>query len=303
MSKERLDVLMVQQNLAPSREKAKALIMAGEVLVGGQREDKAGTMVDAEAEITVKGGKLRYVSRGGLKLEKAMQTFAGVTPEGKVCMDVGASTGGFTDCMLQNGARKVYAVDVGRGQLDWGLRNDPRVVCMERTNIRYVVPEDIDEPPSFVSIDVSFISLTKVLGPVRELMTADGDIICLIKPQFEAGREKVGKKGVVRDPKVHEEVIRRVIAYAVGIGLLAQALTYSPVKGPEGNIEYLVWLKKRPEAGVSGRMQADDDKSPESVVPEAGMPEEKLSGRENSDVTVDPEMIARTVAEAHEKLD
>ncbi|MCD8398400.1 MAG: TlyA family RNA methyltransferase [Lachnospiraceae bacterium] len=251
--KERLDILLVQQGLAPSREKAKALIMAGEVLVGGQREDKAGTMIDTTAEITVKGGKLRYVSRGGLKLEKAMQTFPGITPEGKVCMDVGASTGGFTDCMLQNGALKVYAVDVGHGQLDWGLRNDPRVVCMERTNIRYVVPEDIEEPPSFVSIDVSFISLTKVLAPVQNLMAETGDIVCLIKPQFEAGREKVGKKGVVRDPQVHEEVIRKVIDYASTIGLPAIALTYSPVKGPEGNIEYLVWLKKNSEPiGNSG---------------------------------------------------
>ncbi len=192
--KERLDILLVQRALAPSREKAKALIMAGEVLVEGQREDKAGTMIDTNAAITIKGGKLRYVSRGGLKLEKAMQTFDGITPEGKICMDVGSSTGGFTDCMLQNGAQKVYAVDVGHGQLDWGLRNDPRVVCMERTNIRYVVPEDIEEAPSFVSIDVSFISLTKVLIPVRNLMAGTGDIVCLIKPQFEAGREKVGKK-------------------------------------------------------------------------------------------------------------
>ncbi|MCD7956922.1 MAG: TlyA family RNA methyltransferase [Lachnospiraceae bacterium] len=270
--KQRLDILLVQRGLAPSREKAKALIMAGEVLVAGQREDKAGTMVEETAEITVKGGKLRYVSRGGLKLEKAMQTFPGISPEGKTCMDVGASTGGFTDCMLQNGACRVYAVDVGHGQLDWGLRNDPRVICMERTNIRYVLPQDIAEPPSFVSIDVSFISLTKVLGPVQALMTAQGDIICLIKPQFEAGREKVGKKGVVRDPKVHEEVIRKVIAYAFGIGLPAQALTWSPVKGPEGNIEYLVWLKKSP---------------PMTEAPSA----------------IDDRIIAETVAGAHKDLD
>ncbi|MCC8137753.1 MAG: TlyA family RNA methyltransferase [Clostridiales bacterium] len=249
--KERLDILLVQRALAPSREKAKALIMAGEVFVEGQREDKAGTMIDTNAAITVRGGKLRYVSRGGLKLEKAMQTFREITPEGKICMDVGSSTGGFTDCMLQNGAQKVYAVDVGHGQLDWGLRNDPRVVCMERTNIRYVVPEDIEDAPSFVSIDVSFISLMKVLVPVRNLMSETGDVICLIKPQFEAGREKVGKKGVVRDPKVHEEVIRGVTAYAAGIGLPARALTFSPVKGPEGNIEYLVWLAKRGNAGGS----------------------------------------------------
>lgn len=241
--KERLDVLLVQRQLAPSREKAKAIIMAGNVLVNGQREDKAGTMIDAKAEITVKGSQLRYVSRGGLKLEKAMQQL-GLTLEGRVCMDVGASTGGFTDCMLQNGAKKVYSVDVGHGQLDWGLRNDERVVCMEKTNIRYVTPEDISERPSFVSIDVSFISLTKVLLPVRELMTPEGEIVCLIKPQFEAGREKVGKKGVVRDPLVHEEVIRKVMDYAGSIGLLACGLEFSPIKGPEGNIEYLLYLKK-----------------------------------------------------------
>ena len=246
--KERLDVLLVSQGLATSREKAKAVIMAGNVLVNGQREDKAGTMIDVKAQITVKGSQLKYVSRGGLKLEKAMSHFD-LTLAGKVCMDVGASTGGFTDCMLQNGAVKVYSVDVGHGQLDWKLRNDERVTCMEKTNIRYVVPEDIAEPPAFVSIDVSFISLTKVLLPVRNLMTADGEIVCLIKPQFEAGREKVGKKGVVRDPKVHEEVIHKVIDYAAEIGLESRNLEFSPIKGPEGNIEYLLHLKKkkRPE--------------------------------------------------------
>lgn len=241
--KERLDVLLVQQGLAASREKAKAVIMAGSVFVNGQREDKAGTMVDDKAEITVKGAQLKYVSRGGLKLEKAMSHFD-MTPEGKVCMDVGASTGGFTDCMLQNGGVKVYAVDVGHGQLDWKLRNDPRVVCMEKTNIRYVVPEDIQEAPAFVSIDVSFISLTKVLLPVRNLMTSDGEIVCLIKPQFEAGREKVGKKGVVRDPQVHEEVIYKVTQYASEIGFVCRDLEFSPIKGPEGNIEYLLHLQK-----------------------------------------------------------
>ena len=244
--KERLDVLLVRQGLAVSREKAKAIIMAGSVLVNGQREDKAGTMIDEKAEITVKGSQLRYVSRGGLKLEKAMSHFD-IALTGRVCMDVGASTGGFTDCMLQNGAVQVYSVDVGHGQLDWKLRNDPRVVCMEKTNIRYVVPEDIGEPPSFVSIDVSFISLTKVLLPVRNLMTEDGEIVCLIKPQFEAGREKVGKKGVVRDPKVHEEVIEKVIDYAASISLRSEDLEFSPIKGPEGNIEYLLHLKNRPE--------------------------------------------------------
>ena len=244
--KERLDVLLVNRGLAASREKAKAVIMAGQVYVKGQKEDKAGTMFDSEAEIEVKGAALKYVSRGGLKLEKAMQQF-GVTLEGKVCMDVGASTGGFTDCMLQNGAVKVYSVDVGHGQLDWKLRNDERVVCMEKTNIRYVTPEDIGESTAFVSIDVSFISLTKVLGPVRELMTEDGEIVCLIKPQFEAGREKVGKKGVVRDPKVHCEVIEKVVDFAHGLCFETKALEFSPIKGPEGNIEYLLWMKKLPE--------------------------------------------------------
>ena len=245
--KERLDVLLVSQGLAASREKAKAIIMSGNVLVNGQREDKAGTMIDVKAEITVKGGQLKYVSRGGLKLEKAMSHFD-LTLEGRVCMDVGASTGGFTDCMLQNGAVKVYSVDVGHGQLDWKLRNDPRVVCMEKTNIRYVTPEQLEEPAAFVSIDVSFISLTKVLPPVRELMTEDGEIVCLIKPQFEAGREKVGKKGVVRDPKVHEEVIEKVIDFAATVGLESRELEFSPIKGPEGNIEYLLHLLKRPDA-------------------------------------------------------
>ena len=245
--KERLDVLLVSQGLAASREKAKAIIMSGNVLVNGQREDKAGTMIDVKAEITVKGGQLKYVSRGGLKLEKAMSHFD-LTLEGRVCMDVGASTGGFTACMLQNGAVKVYSVDVGHGQLDWKLRNDPRVVCMEKTNIRYVTPEQIEEPAAFVSIDVSFISLTKVLPPVRELMTEDGEIVCLIKPQFEAGREKVGKKGVVRDPKVHEEVIEKVIDFAATVGLESRELEFSPIKGPEGNIEYLLHLLKRPDA-------------------------------------------------------
>ena len=245
--KERLDVLLVSQGLAASREKAKAIIMSGNVLVNGQREDKAGTMIDVKAEITVKGGQLKYVSRGGLKLEKAMSHFD-LTLEGRVCMDVGASTGGFTDCMLQNGAVKVYSVDVGHGQLDWKLRNDPRVVCMEKTNIRYVTPEQIEEPAAFVSIDVSFISLTKVLPSVRELMTEDGEIVCLIKPQFEAGREKVGKKGVVRDPKVHEEVIEKVIDFAATVGLESRELEFSPIKGPEGNIEYLLHLLKRPDA-------------------------------------------------------
>lgn len=241
--KQRLDVLLVEKGLAPSREKAKAIIMAGIVYVDGNKEDKAGTTFPENAAIEVKGKTLPYVSRGGLKLEKAMQKFP-ITLDGKVCMDVGSSTGGFTDCMLQNGAVKVYAIDVGHGQLAWKLRNDERVVCMEKTNIRYVVPEDIDEPAAFSSIDVSFISLTKVLLPVKNLLTEDGQVVCLIKPQFEAGREKVGKKGVVRDRTVHEEVIRMVMDYAASIDFYPLALDFSPVKGPEGNIEYLLFLSK-----------------------------------------------------------
>ena len=237
--KERLDVLLVQKGLAESREKAKTMIMEGNVFVDGQREDKAGTNFDTEAEIEVRGNTLKYVSRGGLKLEKAMKEFD-ISLEGMVCMDIGASTGGFTDCMLQNGAVKVYSVDVGYGQFAWKLRNDPRVVCMEKTNIRYVTPEDIADVLDFASVDVSFISLTKVLVPARELLRDGGRMVCLIKPQFEAGREKVGKKGVVRDPKVHEEVIHKVIDFALENGFSVHNLSYSPIKGPEGNIEYLV---------------------------------------------------------------
>lgn len=201
-------------------------------------------MFQDTVKIEVRGNTLKYVSRGGLKLEKAMTHF-GVTLKDKVCMDVGSSTGGFTDCMLQNGAVKVFAIDVGHGQLDWKLRNDERVVCMEKTNIRYVVPEDLQEQADFSSIDVSFISLTKVLLPVYNLLKEDGEVVCLIKPQFEAGREKVGKKGVVRDPKVHEEVIEKVIAYGQSIGYATLHLEFSPIKGPEGNIEYLLHLKKK----------------------------------------------------------
>lgn len=244
--KERLDVLLVKRGLAVSREKAKAVIMAGIVYVENQKEDKAGSMFPDTVKIEVRGNTLKYVSRGGLKLEKAMTHF-GVTLDKKVCMDVGASTGGFTDCMLQNGAVKVYAIDVGHGQLDWKLRNDERVVCMEKTNIRYVVPEDLQEPADFSSIDVSFISLTKVLLPVYHLLKDDGEVVCLIKPQFEAGREKVGKKGVVRDKAVHEEVIHKVIDHAVEIGFHILNLEYSPIKGPEGNIEYLVYIRKEAE--------------------------------------------------------
>ena len=263
--KKRLDMLMMERALAPSREKAKAYIMAGDVYVDGQKEDKAGTMFPETVKIEVRGNTLPYVSRGGLKLEKAMKNFD-VTLKDKVCMDVGASTGGFTDCMLQNGAVKVYSIDVGYGQLDWKLRNDPRVVCMEKTNIRYVVPEDLEGPADFSSIDVSFISLTKVLLPVRNLLTEEGEIVCLIKPQFEAGREKVGKKGVVRDPAVHQEVIEKVRDYAMSISMEPCHQSFSPIKGPEGNIEYLLHLKKHPEGiQVSDSLQV----SVEEVVSQA----------------------------------
>lgn len=244
--KERLDVLLVKRNLAASREKAKAIIMSGNVFVDGQREDKAGTTFPEEVSIEIKGHTLPYVSRGGLKLEKAIRNFD-VSVEGKVCTDVGSSTGGFTDCMLQNGAKKVFAIDVGRGQLDWKLRQDERVVCMEKTNIRYVTPEDLGEPIDFSSIDVSFISLTKVLQPIRDYLTDRGQIVALIKPQFEAGREKVGKKGVVREAATHIEVIRKVTDYALSIGFRVLNLEFSPIRGPEGNIEYLVHLEKSSE--------------------------------------------------------
>lgn len=247
--KERLDVLLVKRGLAPSREKAKAIIMSGIVFVDNEREDKAGTTFDEKVNIEVRGKTLKYVSRGGLKLEKAMDVF-GVKIEGKTCMDVGASTGGFTDCMLQNGAVKVYSVDVGHGQLAWKLVQDDRVICMDRTNIRYVTPDQIDDVLDFASIDVSFISLTKVLLPVKNLLKENGQIVCLIKPQFEAGRENVGKKGVVRDKKVHIQVIEKVIEYAMSIGFKILNLDYSPVKGPEGNIEYLLYLQNNGEEPV-----------------------------------------------------
>ena len=262
--KERLDVLLVNRNLAESREKAKAIIMSGIVYVDGQKEDKAGTMFEDTVSVEVRGHTLAYVSRGGLKLEKAMTHF-GVTLNGKICMDVGASTGGFTDCMLQNGAVKVYSVDVGHGQLAWKLRNDERVVCMEKTNIRYVTPEDIPDRIQFASIDVSFISLTKVLDPVKELLTEDGQIVCLIKPQFEAGREKVGKKGVVREKSTHLEVIESVIDFAKSIGFGILNLEFSPIKGPEGNIEYLLYLQNHPELADEKGVEID----PKTIVEEA----------------------------------
>ena len=262
--KERLDVILVNRGLAQSREKAKAVIMAGIVYVDGQKEDKAGTFFEETVSVEVRGTTPKYVSRGGLKLEKAMTHF-GVTLEGKICMDVGASTGGFTDCMLQNGAVKVYAVDVGHGQLDWKLRNDERVICMEKTNIRYVTEEDVADRIQFSSIDVSFISLTKVLGPVKALLTHDGQVVCLIKPQFEAGREKVGKKGVVREKSTHLEVIETVMTFARSIGFGILNLEFSPIKGPEGNSEYLLYLQNCPEE--SG--EAGGEIRPEHVVEEA----------------------------------
>ena len=243
MAKQRLDILLVEKGLAGSRERAKRMIMAGEVLVDNQKIDKAGATVKAEAEIRLLGQDIPYVSRGGLKLAKAMQEF-GVEIAAKRCADIGASTGGFTDRMLQNGAVKVFAIDVGYGQLAWKLRTDERVVNMERTNIRNVTPADIGELLDFASIDVAFISLVKVLPVTYSLLKEDGEVVALIKPQFEAGRELVGKKGVVRDPKVHEQVIVNVIDFARETGFTVQALTFSPVKGPEGNIEYLMRLTK-----------------------------------------------------------
>ena len=269
--KKRLDVLLYEQGKAESREKAKALIMAGLVYVDGKRCDKAGTSFPEEVLVEVRGNALPYVSRGGLKLEKALKVFP-IQLEGKVCLDVGASTGGFTDCMLQNGAARVYSIDVGRGQLAWKLRNDPRVICMEKTNIRYVKPEDLPELSDFASADVSFISLLKVLPAVKELLKDNAYIVCLIKPQFEAGRTQVGKHGVVKDPAVHEEVITRVLEAASGLNLKPEMLDFSPVKGPEGNIEYLALLKKE-------------------------------SGDQNNEELFTEDMIKHTVIRAHEELD
>lgn len=245
--KERLDVLLVKRGLAPSREKAKAIIMTGNVFVEGEREDKAGQTFPDTVDIVVKGKKMKYVSRGGYKLEQAMKSFP-ISLENLICMDVGSSTGGFTDCMLQNGAKRVYAIDVGTNQLAWTLRQDERVISMEKTNIRYVVPEDIGEAVDFVSIDVAFISLTKVLPAVMELMKEGAEMVCLIKPQFEAGREKVGKKGVVREKSTHMEVIEHIVAFAKEMGFSVLGLTHSPIRGPEGNIEYLLYLRKPSEA-------------------------------------------------------
>lgn len=245
MAKKRLDVLLVEQGFIESRQKAQAMIMSGLVYVNGQKVDKSGTPTDENASIEVRGKALKYVSRGGLKLEKAMATFP-IELNGKVSADIGASTGGFTDCMLQNGARKVYAVDVGYGQLAWSLRSDPRVICLERTNARYLTTEQIPEPLDFASIDVSFISLKLILPALRPLMADEGQVVCLVKPQFEAGKEKVGKKGVVRDPEVHLEVLEHFLEHAAQANFHVAGLTYSPIRGPEGNIEYLGYLTTEP---------------------------------------------------------
>lgn len=253
--KERLDVLLTEKGLCESRSRAQALIMSGEVYVNGQRCDKAGTAVEVEAEIEIRGGACPYVSRGGLKLEKALRDF-GIDPTGYVCSDSGASTGGFTDCLLQQGAKKVFAIDVGYGQLAWSIRTDPRVVCMERTNIRYVTPEDLGEPLDLSVIDVSFISLKIVLPAVKALLKPTGQVVCLIKPQFEAGKDKVGKKGVVRDPAVHTEVLENFLELAKQQELTVRNLTFSPVKGPEGNIEFLGHLSMLPEGGIEPDVRA-----------------------------------------------
>lgn len=243
--KERLDTLLVKKGFYQSRERAKAAIMAGVVFVDGQRSDKAGNMINPDtAEIFIKENLCPYVSRGGLKLEKSMSEFS-LNLQNTVCMDIGASTGGFTDCMLQNGASKVYSIDVGYGQLAWKLRNDSRVVCMEKTNVRYITEEDVPDKPEFASVDVSFISLTKVIPPAINVMAEDAQMVCLIKPQFEAGREKVGKKGVVREKSTHKEVLLKIIDFAFEIGLNIIGIDFSPIKGPEGNIEYLIMLDRK----------------------------------------------------------
>ena len=284
--KERLDVLLVKRGLAESREKAKAIIMTGNVFVKEQREDKAGSTFDEDVVIEVKGAPMKYVSRGGYKLEKAMELWQ-VPLEDKVCMDVGSSTGGFTDCMLQNGAHKVYAIDVGTNQLAWKLRQDERVVSMEKTNIRYVTHENVPDEIGFSSIDVAFISLTKVLVPVRNLLESHGQVVCLIKPQFEAGKDKVGKKGVVRDKKVHLEVVRNIITYAVAIGFEVIGLSFSPIKGPEGNIEYLLYIEKNTEM-TDTECEVSEEKTAEA----ADIYEEKYAV-----------LSEEIVEKAHQKLD
>ena len=250
-AKKRLDVLLVEQGLAPTRQKAQALIMAGQVFSREKKLDKAGALIEEETALEVRGQALRYVSRGGLKLEKAVACFP-IRLQGAICGDIGASTGGFTDCMLQNGASKVYAVDVGYGQLAWSLRSDPRVICLERTNARYLTREQIPDPLDFASVDVSFISLKLILPALYPLLKQEGEVVCLVKPQFEAGREKVGKKGVVRDPAIHLEVLERFLSHAKESGFYVKDISFSPVRGPEGNIEYLGYLSAAPCQSYQG---------------------------------------------------
>lgn len=267
MGKIRLDQLLVNKGLVPSREKGKALVMAGQVYVNGKRAEKPGDNVNLLDVVEIKGNSLPYVSRGGLKLEKALQEFP-LTLTGKIMLDIGASTGGFTDCALKNGAAKVYAVDVGYGQLDWSLRQDPRVVVMERTNARYLTPENITDVAEVITIDVSFISLKKILPPLKALLKESGSIIALIKPQFEAGREMVGKKGVVKDAAIHCQVIREIITFSLELGLAVKGLTYSPVRGPEGNIEFLIWLEKG-NADLENKGEEAIEKEVEKLVTQA----------------------------------
>ena len=294
--KERLDIILVNNGYAPSREKAKAIIMSGNVYVNGQKEDKAGSTFD-ESKITleVRGAQMKYVSRGGLKLEKAMDSWD-ISLDGKVCMDIGASTGGFTDCMLQNGASKVYSVDVGHGQLAWKLRNDERVVCMEKTNFRYMVPADIQDALDFASVDVSFISLTKILIPARNLLKEGGQMVCLINPQFEAGKDKVGKKGVVREVSVHEEVIRKALDFADFIGFDILHLEFSPIKGPEGNIEYLMHIQKSEEKSRE-KAELTEKEAEDALVEIIG---EKSGVSYSEEIN---QLVKEIVGRAHESLD
>lgn len=285
--KERLDVLLVKRAMAESREKAKAIIMTGNVFVNEQREDKAGSTFPEDVSIEIKGTPMKYVSRGGYKLEKAVDLWQ-VPLDDKICMDVGSSTGGFTDCMLQNGAAKVYAIDVGTNQLAWKLRQDDRVISMEQTNIRYVTREDVPEAIGFSSIDVAFISLKKVLLPVYQLLEEQGRVVALVKPQFEAGREKVGKKGVVRDKKVHLEVVCEIMKFALETGFTILELSFSPIKGPEGNIEYLLYLEKLEDFYASQEIEKEDALEIEAVC----------------SLTAEQRALAEKVVEqAHEALD
>mgnify|MGYP002749210277 CR=1 FL=1 len=287
----RLDQYLVQHGLTQSRERAKALIMSGIVFVNEQKVDKAGEMIKEDAKVEVRGHDIGYVSRGGLKLEKAMACFP-ITLEDDICMDIGSSTGGFTDCMLQNGAKKVYSVDVGHGQLAWKLRQDERVVCMEKTNFRYLTRDQIADDLDFASVDVSFISLTKILLPAWRLLKCGGQMVCLIKPQFEAGREKVGKKGVVRDPAVHREVIAKVMDFAALLHFSVLGLTWSPIKGPEGNIEYLIFIQKEEQPEAYESEQATEAALEETQAAKGGISEKE----ENR------QLIASIVEQAHETL-